>query len=121
MNEIKPQHMRFVLEYERLNNATQAAIAAGYSKKTAASQGSRLLKHADVRKEMKRRLSTVVMSVDEVLLLVARETTHHDPTVRLRAMDMLLKAGGAYVEERKISGSITLADKTPGPKKRSIQ
>lgn len=39
---------RFVAEYLIDSNATQAAIRAGYSEKTAYSQGSRLLRDADV-------------------------------------------------------------------------
>ncbi len=38
----------FVREYLVDNNATQAAIRAGYSRKTAYSQGQRLLKHVEV-------------------------------------------------------------------------
>jgi len=43
-----PMRDRFVLEYLKDFNATQAAIRAGYSAKTAASQGQRLLKSAVV-------------------------------------------------------------------------
>lgn len=39
---------RFVEEYLRDLNATQAAIRTGYSKKTAASQGERLLRNAEI-------------------------------------------------------------------------
>ena len=42
--------LRFVLEYLVDQNATQAAQRAGYSKKTAYSQGQRLLKHDEVKK-----------------------------------------------------------------------
>lgn len=40
----------FVFEYLIDQNATQAAIRAGYSKKTAYSQGQRLLKNVEVQK-----------------------------------------------------------------------
>ncbi len=43
-----PRQQRFVDEYLIDLNATQAAIRAEYSKKTAASQGERLLRNADV-------------------------------------------------------------------------
>ncbi|WP_339245891.1 terminase small subunit [Paenibacillus sp. FSL R10-2796] len=50
MAELRPQAMIFVTEYiKNGNNATQAAIAAGYSEKTASSQGSRLLKSVEVQ------------------------------------------------------------------------
>jgi phage terminase small subunit len=46
----------FAEEYVRLRcrNATQAAINAGYSRKTAYSQGSRLLKDVEVRESIDR-------------------------------------------------------------------
>lgn len=40
----------FAREYAVDNNATQAAIRAGYSPETAYSQGQRLLKHVEVSK-----------------------------------------------------------------------
>lgn len=45
---------RFAQEYIIDMNATQAAIRAGYSERTAYSQGERLLKHAEVREEIAR-------------------------------------------------------------------
>jgi phage terminase small subunit len=44
----------FVREYLKDLNATQAAIRAGYSKKTAIAQGSRLLTYADVREAIEK-------------------------------------------------------------------
>lgn len=44
------RQQRFVEEYLLDLNATQAAIRAGYSAKTAYSQGERLLKHAEVQR-----------------------------------------------------------------------
>lgn len=50
MAELRPQIMVFVTEYiKNGNNATHAAISAGYSEKTASSQGSRLLKSVEVQ------------------------------------------------------------------------
>lgn len=45
---LNPKQQRFVAEYLVNLNATQAAIKAGYSAKTAESQGSRLLSNAKV-------------------------------------------------------------------------
>ena len=47
---LTPKQQRFVAQYLVDLNATQAAIGAGYSKKTAKSQGQRLLTHVDVAK-----------------------------------------------------------------------
>lgn len=44
----------FVLEYMRDFNATRAAIVVGYSKRSAYTEGWRLLKNADIQAEIKR-------------------------------------------------------------------
>nr|MDT0250467.1 terminase small subunit [Endozoicomonas sp.] len=49
------KHRRFVEEYLVDQNATRAAIAAGYSERTARSQGSRLLTNADISTEIRAR------------------------------------------------------------------
>ena len=46
---LTPKQQRFVTEYGLDLNATQAAIRAGYSPKTAQQQGSRLLRNAVVQ------------------------------------------------------------------------
>ena len=48
MNKLNIKQQIFVDEYMKDSNATQAAIRAGYSEKTAYSQGQRLLKHVEV-------------------------------------------------------------------------
>jgi len=45
---LTPKQAQFVAEYLIDLNATQAAIRAGYSEKTAYSMGQRLLKHVEV-------------------------------------------------------------------------
>jgi phage terminase small subunit len=45
---LTPKQQRFIKEYLVELNATQSAIRAGYSAKTAYSAGQRLLKHVDV-------------------------------------------------------------------------
>lgn len=52
---LNERQMRFVDEYMIDLNATQAAIRAGYSVKTAYSQGQRLLKHVELKTEIERR------------------------------------------------------------------
>ncbi|KRB51795.1 hypothetical protein ASE04_09700 [Rhizobium sp. Root708] len=48
-SSLNAQQLRFVQEYLLDLNATQAAVRAGYSAKTAHSQGQRLLKHVEVQ------------------------------------------------------------------------
>ena len=46
---LNPKQARFVAEYLLDLNATQAAMRAGYSPRTAYSQGQRLLKDAEIQ------------------------------------------------------------------------
>ena len=61
----------FYKEYLIDSNATQAAIRAGYSKKTAYSQGQRLLKHVEGRRFMQELMAEkekkLIADQDEVL------------------------------------------------------
>lgn len=71
MAKLSPKQQRFVDEYLIDLNATQAAIRAGYSEKTAYSQGQRLLNNVEVKKYMQKRMdekqSKLIALQDEVL------------------------------------------------------
>lgn len=54
---LNPKQKAFCREYVKDFNSTQAAIRAGYSKKTAYSIGQRLLKKVEVQAEIKRLLA----------------------------------------------------------------
>ena len=51
--KLTEKQKRFVAEYIKDYNATQAAIRAGYSEQTAYSQGNRLLKKVEIKKAIK--------------------------------------------------------------------
>ena len=51
---LTPKQLAFCADYLVDLNATQAAIRAGYSAKTAASQGERLLRNVEIQAEIKR-------------------------------------------------------------------
>lgn len=53
---LNPAQRRFVDEYAISHNATRAAITAGYSQKTARSQGARLLANANISKALRKLL-----------------------------------------------------------------
>ncbi len=59
MPALSEKQKRFVAEYLIDLNATQAAIRAGYSAKTAQQQGSRLLSNVVVQEELSRQQSKV--------------------------------------------------------------
>ena len=97
----------FVSEYAKSGNATESAKKAGYSDRTAYSTGQRLLKNAEIVKEISKiqneALENAEMSVTEVVNLVKGiATSGKSETVRLRAMDMLLKYLGAYNDDMKL-------------------
>lgn len=54
-----PRQEKFMEEYIMLDNATQAAKNAGYSEKTAYSQGQRLLKNVEIADEIARRRAEI--------------------------------------------------------------
>lgn len=76
MANLSPKQQRFVDEYLVDLNATQAAIRAGYSAKTAESAGSRLLRNvkvqAAIQQAMADRLKRTEITQDRVLLEYAR-------------------------------------------------
>jgi phage terminase small subunit len=100
-SELTTKQAMFVKEYLVDLNATRAAIAAGYSKRTAEAAGSRLLRNVKVRAEIdkqtadrKQRLS---ISADAVLQELAR-------IAFANMMDyMTIQAGDAYVDLSKVT------------------
>ncbi|MEH9302721.1 terminase small subunit [Klebsiella variicola] len=70
-NGLTDQQRLFVAEYLKDNNATQAAIRAGYSKKTANEQGARLLAKVSIAQaiaqQQKASIVRTLGSADEVL------------------------------------------------------
>ncbi len=107
---------RFILEYARTLNATQAAISAGYSQKTAYSQGNRLLKNAEIRKV----LSEIMSKVEEKLIADVSEIrqfwtqvmqdTDADLKHRLRASELLGKSLGAFEPQETQENKMSLTD-----------
>lgn len=65
---LTPKQRRFTEEYCVDFNATQAAIRAGYSKRTAYSQGQRLLKHVEIKEAIDKRMDELAMSASEALM-----------------------------------------------------
>lgn len=68
---ISDKQQVFIEEYLTCWNATQAAIKAGYSERSARQIGSRLLTDDDIAEAIKTRMAEKAMSADEVLLRLA--------------------------------------------------
>lgn len=71
--DLTPKQALFVAEYLQRMNATEAAIAAGYSKRSAGSIGSENLKKPDILAHVRARLDAAAADADEVL----RKLTDH--------------------------------------------
>ena len=112
MNGLTPKQQRFVEEYLVDLNATQAAIRAGYSKKTAEFQASRLLRNVKVQKAISKAreaLSKKTMRGIEEWLQDLRETTQKaiDAGVlkeTFRGLELEGKHLGAFVIRAEVSG-----------------
>jgi len=63
----------FVDEYLKTRNATKAALAAGYSPKTAYSIGSENLTKPEISEAIRQRTTESAMSADEVASLLAEQ------------------------------------------------
>jgi phage terminase small subunit len=70
---MKLKQRLFVKEYLVDLNATRAATAAGYSEKTAYSQGQRLLKNVEVRAAIRQRLGKIFHELDTSAEHIIRE------------------------------------------------
>ena len=98
MNE---RQQRFADAYLENPNATRAAIAAGYSQKTAGSPGQRLWKNvvvaAYIRERQEQAADARILSITRARALLSDLAQNADIGVsaRLRAVDLLLKSAGA--------------------------
>lgn len=115
MNTLEPRQRRFVAEYLKDLNATQAAIRAGYSKRTAKQQGQRLLTKADVRaaveagkaKRAAKTGVTVEYVVTKLQKIVEDAMADNDRANANRSLELLGKHVGAFVDRLDISGNLS--------------
>lgn len=70
---VKKKHELFIEAYLSTFNATHAAIAAGYSRRSAHSTGWEILRNPEVAKAISQRLSETAMSADEVMMRLAEQ------------------------------------------------
>lgn len=94
----------FVSEYIQSGNATQSAIKAGYSEKTAKEIGSRLLTNEEVQQAISDHQQRASDKADVSLewwikkVKAIAETAKSDAT-KVKALDLIGKHLGAYVNE----------------------
>ncbi|WP_262409986.1 terminase small subunit [Limosilactobacillus fermentum] len=123
------KQQRFVDEYIISGNATQAAIKAGYSKKTAKQMGTENLAKPIIKAELDRRNAEIqsakTMDMQEVMERLAAmgrgETTEETVTNKgevietatrnadkLKAMELIGKRFGAWTDKKEISGTLDI-------------
>lgn len=111
--ELTDRQARFCEEYLIDLNATQAAIRAGYSEKTANEQGVRLLanvsvqeKIAELKAERAKRTEMTQDSVIQELAAVARAEVKGVRAVdKLKALELLGKHLGMFVERYEVNAA----------------
>ena len=114
MSDITPKQARFVEEYLIDLNATQAAIRAGYSKKTAKQQGQRLLTNVDVQAAVteakETRSERTEITQDEVIQGLKKEATLEGEgsshSARVAAWAHLGKHLGIFTDNLNLGGSV---------------
>lgn len=70
---LNDKQRRFVAEYLKDGNATQAAIRAGYSKKTAGSQGHDLLKKPEIQEAIGKKFQKIEERAEFTAEMVVRQ------------------------------------------------
>ena len=106
--KLTDKQQRFVDAYD--GNATQAAIAAGYSEKTARSMGRENLTKpyilAEIRSREVKRRTPMIASREErqAFWSTTMRDTGEDMKNRLKASELLGKSEADFVERQEISG-----------------
>ena len=106
--KLNPKQQRFCEEYLIDLNATQAAIRAGYSKKTARTIASKLLTNIDIegyivtlRAEIQAKTGITVENTVNFIKEVSEEARDiADFSNALKGQDMLMKYLGGYSETK---------------------
>lgn len=112
-NKLTVKQRRFVELYN--GNATEAAIGAGYSPKTAYSQGQRLLKHVEVGKvitnrEDKRVSGHIASREERQKFWTDKMHAAEKEADQLRASELLGRSEGDFIERREVTGEMTIDD-----------
>ena len=116
--KLKPKELIFAEEWLKTTNATQSAIKAGYSERTAYSAGSRLLKKVDVKQYIDERLAEMqensIADTNEVMQFLSSTMRGDipdqfglDPALndRLKAAELLGKRYKLFTDKQEISGA----------------
>lgn len=116
--KLKPKELKFAEEWLKTTNATQSAIKAGYSERTAYSAGNRLLKKVEVKQYIDERLTEMqessIADTNEVMQFLSSTMRGDipdqfglDPALndRLKAAELLGKRYKLFTDKQEISGA----------------
>ena len=103
---------KFISEYTKDFNATQAAIRAGYSPKTAYSIGQRLLKNVEVQKAMNEHRDRGIADREarQKFWSDTMQDKDEDMKNRLRASELLGKSECDFVEKAEIKNDVKISN-----------
>lgn len=113
-NKLSVMQEAFCMHYAKTGNATESAIAAGYSEKTARSQGQRLLTKVDIQKRLQKLAQEVkndkiadVREIQEYLTSVMRREKKETAVVTISTKTSFYKPDDEgkmrkYTEETEI-------------------
>ncbi len=112
-----PKQQRFIEEYLIDLNATQAAVRAGYSAKTANEQGAQLLAKLSIREAVAEaqaiRSKRTAITQDEVIQGLKKEATLEGEgsshSARVSAWAHLGKHLGMFTDNLNLGGEVTVA------------
>ena len=129
ITKLTQKQRRFIDEYIISGNATQAAIKAGYSKKTAAVTATENLRKPNIKAEIEKRNAEIqsektadMTEVMEYLTSVMRgEQTESVATSkgvfpgvevsakdRIKAAELIGKRNGAWTDKKEINGDLSI-------------
>lgn len=107
----------FISEYLISFNATQAAIKAGYSEKTACSMGAENLRKPHIKEHIQKRLNEmleddtlalknqIIQKLKDLSFTDSEDTNNRDS---LKAVELLGKYAGLWVERVEHSGDLDI-------------
>jgi len=119
---MKSKRKKFISAYLMSFNATRAAIAAGYSERSAPTTGHDLLRQPKVAEAIKLHLTASAMSADEVLMRLAElargEVGGRD---KVRALELLGRSYAMFVDKQIVQtlGGLEIVDDEAPPNQNS--
>lgn len=113
MKTLTPQRRKFALEWLKTGNATQAAITAGYSAKSANVQGAQLLASPSVKRFLAGRFAKADIEAERVIGEIARQAFEDIPDIGdlFDADGNLKPLGELTIEQRRSIASLEVVKK----------